>query len=105
MPPAPHLAAREGTGGENARWSMGVASKARPHDRQANARSFSPFEHRREGRKIDMQDGGRSAPAFSGQKFADACHSRRPEDWLGIGVQRRQRVPNSRTKSDNPGSL
>jgi hypothetical protein len=43
-----------------------------------------------------MRDGVRSAPAFQGQKFADACHSRHPEDRLGIGVQRRRRVPRTR---------
>ena len=35
-----------------------------------NARSLSPFEHRRERREADMRDGVRSAPAFSGQKPA-----------------------------------
>ena len=70
-PPAPSSSRREGAGGESVLEEGMLPSALTPPD---NARSLSPFEHRRERREADMQAGVRLAPAFQGQKFADACH-------------------------------
>jgi hypothetical protein len=70
--PPVQLAAREEAGGESASRESAseevmLPSALTPPD---NARSLSPFEHRRDGREADMRDGVRTAPAFQGQSLS-----------------------------------
>ena len=88
------LRGREGAGGEGASEVGMPPSVLTPPEQRAK---FSPFEHRRERREADMRDGVGSAPAFRGQKFADACHcattpSRRWSQWGSNEPQQRRAV-------------